>query len=85
MSKTRHISARMSQRGIRQRMIDITMKFGIKKKDQIILNKKGLRALHGELLKTMKVVQDLIKKGGLVVVESDDKLITTYRLDSYKH
>ncbi|WP_080809894.1 hypothetical protein [Desulfamplus magnetovallimortis] len=83
MGKTRHIQARMSQRGIRQSMVDLTMTYGIKQQDKIILNKKGLQCLLDELQSVQKIAQKMMEKGGLVVVEKDNIKITTYHLNSY--
>ena len=84
MAKTRHIQKRMSQRAIREEMVDLTMKFGVRQQDKVILNKKALQELLGELENIKKTAQKMVEKGGVVVVESDGNLITTYRLDSYK-
>lgn len=83
MSKTRHIQARMSQRGIKQSMVDLAKKYGVKQQDKIILNKKGLQCLLNELRSVQKVAQKMIEKGGLVVVEQGGTEITTYHLNSY--
>ena len=83
MSKTRHIQARMSQRGIQQSMIDLTMKYGVEQKDKVILNKEGLTNLLHELQSVQKVAQKMLEKGGLVVVEEGGMKITTFHLNSY--
>jgi hypothetical protein len=73
----------MNQRGITQRMIDIVSQLGISKGDKKILDKNNI----DELINRMDVFRkDLLKlrdKGGLVVVEANDALITAYRVDSY--
>ena len=84
MAKTRHIQKRMSQRAIREEMIDLTMKFGIQDQDKVIFNKKGIQELLCELDNIRKTAQKMMEKGGIVVVESGGSLITTYRLDSYR-
>lgn len=83
MAKTRHMHKRMSQRGITQRMVSLISEFGVTIDDKQILDRKNI----DELLKGMDDLRkDLLKlrdKGGLVVVEANDTLITTYRVNSY--
>jgi len=83
MSKTRHMQARMNNRGIKQEMICMALQFGIRQQDKVILNKKGLKALLDELRTLEKTAHAMMKKGGVVVVEDGGSLITTYNLNSY--
>ncbi len=84
MSKTRHIQARMSQRAISQKLLDLTLEFGVERHDgKVVLNRKGLMTLLDQLASLREAAQKAINKGGLVVVKEGDVLITTYRLDSY--
>ena len=84
MAKTRHIQQRMSQRGIRQSMIDLVLNFGMPKGDKVILNRKGIDAFLLELEQLKKNALKAREKGGLVVVDVNDCLLTAYSLDSYK-
>ena len=84
MSKTRHIEQRMSQRGIKQSMIDLVLNFGIAQGDKVVLNRKAIDCVLNELEKLKKDALKMREKGGLVVVEVDDCLLTTYALNSYK-
>jgi len=84
MAKTRHIQQRMSHRGIKQAMVDLVLNFGKSKGDKVILNRKGIDAFLLELEKMKKNALKARNKGGLVVVNVDDCLLTTYSLDSYK-
>lgn len=84
MVKTQHIQARMSQRGIKQEMIDIAMQYGEVQQDKVIINRKGLLALQDKLTALQKTAQAMMKKGGMVVVQADGHLITTYDLNSYR-
>jgi len=84
MSKTRHIEQRMSQRGIKQSMIDLVLNFGIPQGDKVVLNRKAIDCVLNELEKLKKDALKMREKGGLVVVEVDDCLLTTYALNSYK-
>ncbi len=54
MSNTRHIQQRMSQRGIKQSMIDMVLNFGIPNGDRVILNRKGLDGILVEIEKLKK-------------------------------
>ncbi len=84
MGKTRHIQARMSQRGICQELFDIALQYGEPVQDKVILGKKALQLLLNELQEIER--QTLLKamdKGGIVVVVSGEQLITTYNLNSY--
>jgi len=83
VAKTRHIHQRMSQRGVTERMLEIVTEFGMVQGDKVVLDKKNIDAL---LIGMEKLKKDFIKvrdKGGLVVVEANDKLITTYNVDSF--
>ena len=85
MEKTRHIQARMSQRGITEDLVDLALRFGVPQHDgKVILNRRGAQALQQELDALKKIVQRALKKGGIVVIESGNSLITTYNLNSYK-
>lgn len=84
VSKTKHIQARMSQRAIKQDLLDIALQFGIQQGDKCILTTKGARELIAELDRFKRDTQKIVDKGGLVVIGTEDNLITTYRLDSYK-
>jgi len=78
MYTTNHFNQRVRQRGITNRMIELTLEFGELYKDKIRL---GVRQIK-KLLKTHKDIKsDLLKildKGGLVVVVSDAAFITAY-------
>ena len=84
MSNTRHIQQRMSQRGIKQSMVDMVLNFGITKGDKVILNRKGLDNVLNEIEKLKKNALKMREKGGLVVVDVNGELITAYSLNSYK-
>lgn len=84
MSKTRHIQARMSQQAINQKLLDLTLEFGVKRHDgKVVLSRKGLMSLLDQLASLREAAQKAMNKGGLVIVKEGDVLITTYRLDSY--
>ena len=78
MFETYHISKRVRQRGITNRMIELTLEFGEVHADKIRLGSRRIK----KLLKTHKELKsDLLKildKGGLVVVASGATLVTAY-------
>jgi len=85
MAKTRHISARMSQRGIKQSMVDLVLNYGVTDQDRVVLSRKGARTLLDHLDELRKIAVDVYEKGGhVVVVGEEGALITTYRLESYR-
>jgi len=84
MGKTRHIQKRMKQRAIGQKLVELTLEFGVEYHDgKVILNRQSLQILIKELKAMEQVAQKAADKGGLVVVREGDTLITTYRLDSF--
>ena len=78
MYETLHLNQRARQRGITNRMIELTLEFGEIQADKIRLGTRRIK----KLLKTHKHIKaDLLKildKGGLVVVASGASLITAY-------
>ncbi len=78
MHETLHLNQRVRQRGITNRMIELTLEFGMVQADKIKLGTKRIK----KLLRTHKELKsDLLKildKGGLIVVASESSLITAY-------
>ena len=83
MAKTRHIQHRMSERSISNAMLKLTRQFGVSKGNKQILNRKGCDAALKALEQLKKDLLRARKRDGLVLVEKDDMLITTYSLSSY--
>lgn len=86
MAKTRHIQARMSQRAIRQSLLELACSHGSELSDgKVILNRQALNNFISECNSMNRTAQHGLKRGGLVVVEGENgDLITTYALDSYR-
>jgi hypothetical protein len=80
---TKHMQARMSQRGIPGELVDLVQRHGRDEWGRIILNKKALRNLLDDVRNLQRVVLKALDKGGVVVVEDDGALITTYNVDSF--
>ncbi len=78
MFETYHINKRVRQRGITNRMVELTLEFGEVHADKIRLGTRRIK----KLLRTHKELKgDLLKildKGGLIVVASGASLITAY-------
>jgi hypothetical protein len=80
---TKHLRARMSQRGIPGDLINLVRQFGQDDQDRLILNRKDLRGLLEQVRGLERTVIKALDKGGVVVVEADGALITTYNATSY--
>jgi hypothetical protein len=50
---------------------------------QMFLNRKGLLRLIESAREIERTAKKALDRGGIVVVENDGSLITTYRFDSY--
>lgn len=83
MARTRHIGRRMSQRGIKQALINLTLQFGEDAQDKCVLGRRGLRQLIDELRDLERTAMQALDKGGVIVVQADGALITTYNVNSY--
>ncbi|MBQ0772864.1 DUF4258 domain-containing protein [Sulfitobacter sp. M22] len=83
MKKTKHMDARMNQRGITQELVDLALEYGEPVGDKTILGRKQCHEILTNLQREMKVLQKVMSKGGITVVSAGEELITTYRTDSY--
>lgn len=81
MVTTKHCQARMSQRALPKRLLDLVLEFGKDNGDKLILNKKATQQVINEI-DTMR--KELMDKGGVTVVIDDETLITVYNTNSYK-
>jgi len=79
MHVTYHFDSRMNQRGIRRRLVDLTLDLGELDGDRAVLSVKTIDQELLELQRRMRDLTEARKKGGVVVVSEDDALITTYR------
>lgn len=78
MQETKHVLQRMNQRGITKEMVNVVLDYGESIQDKAVLGKKDAQRLIKEMQKTMKVLQKICDKGGVVVVAQEDTIITTY-------
>lgn len=84
MNKTRHFLSRIDKRNIRDKIIDLTLKFGAKHCDgKVVLNLKSLKFAREELNKMIKLIDSAINRKGCVVVldKKQNTLITSYMLN----
>lgn len=80
---TRHLGARMSQRGVTRDMVDFVLTHGKNSGEEVILNRKDLIRLVEDLFGSQRAIAlKLLDKGGLVVVEDRGALLTTYNFNS---
>lgn len=84
MQQTLHIDKRMNQRGIKGDLVALAIQLGEAEGDKYILSRNIIREQIAELDQQRKLLLDAEKKGGVVVVSSEDTAITTYRHDSFK-
>jgi len=84
MVTTIHCQARMSQRGLPKKLLDLVLEFGKDKGDKLILNKKATQKVIDEIDTIRKELLRIMDKGGVTVVLDNDSLITAYNTNSYK-
>jgi len=83
MAKTKHYSARISQRGIREATVELAQQHGIPYGDKLVLGRKKIRFVLEALDRERKELIRAMDKGGVVVVECGGELITAYDFDSF--
>lgn len=80
MHTTRHFVQRMSQRGVSRDMVELVRDFGVPEGDKLVLGQRDAGKAIEVLMRQLRVLKRIQDKGGLVVVESGESLITTYNL-----
>ena len=83
MARTRHFQQRMSQRGMTLDIVELAQQFGDVHQDKTFLSRKVLQQLIESARQIERTAKKALDKGGVVVVEDNGALITTYRFDSY--
>lgn len=84
MRFTQHAHQRMRQRGITRLMIDLVLEYGEVAQDKAVLDKKHAQQVIWELEEKLRTAKKILDKGGCVVVEADNAILTTYNCQS-KH
>jgi len=83
MITTNHVLARMSQRGISKKLIDLVYEYGKEKGDKLILNRKTTQRVITEIDSMRKELLRIMDKGGVTVVIDNDTLITVYNVNKW--
>jgi hypothetical protein len=83
MARTRHMMDRMNHRGITQDLVDLTLQHGRSQQDKYVLDRKVLQHLLTEVRERERTILRALDKGGVVVVECENHLVTTYTPKSY--
>lgn len=84
MLTTKHCQARMSQRGLPKRLLNLVLEFGKDSGDKLILNKKATQKVIDEIDTMRKELLRVMDKGGVTVVIDNESLITAYNTNSYR-
>lgn len=85
MQLTKHAQQRMTKRGITRTMIELTLEYGEPQDEKTVLSKNTTRRLVRELEEKLRTAKKILDKGGCVVVESEDVIVTTYNFTPKKH
>lgn len=80
MRFSRHARIRMGQRGIPGRMIELARKHGRIEGDQWVLDIREAKAALDQVMAERAALLKVIDKGGVVVVEEDDTVVTAYNI-----
>ena len=81
MFSTNHFQARMSQRGLPKKVVDLVLEFGKYEGDKLFLDKKETQRIIYQIDNLRNTLLKVMDKGGVAVVVEDEILITTYNLD----
>ncbi|HEU4959091.1 MAG TPA: hypothetical protein VFT56_01675 [Sphingomonas sp.] len=77
-SCTRHMDARMNQRGIPGALVELVLSHGYWEGDVCKLGRKDLRQLKDDVERLRSTVIKALDKGGIAVVEAGGAFVTTY-------
>lgn len=80
MKFSTHARIRMGQRGIPDRMIELARKHGRIEGDQWVLDIREAKAALDQVMVERAALLKVIDKGGLVVIEEDDTVVTAYNI-----
>lgn len=82
MEITKHAHQRMEQRGITRSMIDLVLEYGEVEQDKAFLDRNHAQKLIRTLENKLRTAKKIADKGGCVVVEADNAIVTTYNYQS---
>jgi hypothetical protein len=80
MQISHHAAQRMSQRGISRRLVDFALRHGRIEGDKRVLDRNESRRLIDDLEEELRLAKRVMDKGGIVVVDQSDTLVTAYNL-----
>ncbi len=83
MTNSRHMTTRMNQRGMTKDLVNLALEYGECQHDKYVLTRKGLERLLANVRNLERTVIRALDKGGVVVIEDNNQLITTYTTKSY--
>ncbi|HDS1096358.1 DUF4258 domain-containing protein [Stenotrophomonas maltophilia] len=78
MNTTLHFSQRMSQREVSREMVRLVREYGVLEGEKVVLGQRAAGQVIDELMDKLRVLKKIQDKGGVIVVEDGDSLITTY-------
>ena len=84
MVTTKHCQARMTQRGLPKRLLDLVLELGKGSGDKLVLSKKATQKIINEIDAMRKELLRILDKGGVTVVIDNEAIITAYNTNSYK-
>lgn len=82
MQITKHAHQRMEQRGITRSMIDLVLEYGEIAQDKAVMDRKHALKLIQLLENQLRTAKKIADKGGCVVVEADNAILTAYNCQS---
>ncbi|GJH13585.1 DUF4258 domain-containing protein [Caballeronia novacaledonica] len=85
MLSTKHLQQRMSQRGVNKDMVELAWTYGAQEGDKYILGRKEALSRLEALQSEARLIKKVLDKGGIVVVASEDALITSYNCQHRRH
>lgn len=65
-------------------MMDLVLEYGQLEQDKAVSNRKRAQELIRELEEKLRTAKKILDKGGCVVIEADNAILTTYNYPS-KH
>jgi hypothetical protein len=81
MKFSNHAKVRMAQRGIPHGLVGIARKYGRIDGDRWVLDRRAIRECLSELAAERALLMKVMDKGGVVVAEDNDTVITVFNLE----
>ena len=68
----------MSQRGVSRDMVSVVRQYGALDGNKVVLGRRAAGLAISELMAQLRTLKKIQDKGGLVIVEDGESLITAY-------